>query len=172
MFKIKNDSITEVTEMNVGNNIALLRKSKGITQDELAGALGVSAQAVSKWENNSSCPDVSLLTEIADFFGVSVDDLLRCETDDIIKKTASAENTTNIKNYKKKVVITVTQPSGKKNVIKIPFSFVKTGLKIGTVFGLSDDVYEKINSLVNDASITEFADIESENGDNVRIVLE
>ena len=66
-FLIKHD-IKEVTNMNIGNNISLLRKSRNLTQEELAAALGVSAQAVSKWENNSSCPDVSLLTDIADFF--------------------------------------------------------------------------------------------------------
>jgi len=75
--KIKNEIKTEVEAMNIGNNISALRKKKGITQEELANELGVSAQAVSKWENNSSCPDVSLLTEIADYFGVSVDALLR-----------------------------------------------------------------------------------------------
>ena len=82
--KIKNEIKTEVTTMNIGNNIAVLRKKKGITQEELANELGVSAQAVSKWENNSSCPDVSLLTKIADYFGVSVDDLLRAQEDDIV----------------------------------------------------------------------------------------
>lgn len=66
--KIKNEIKTEVATMNIGNNIAVLRKKKGITQEELANELGVSAQAVSKWENNSSCPDVSLLTKIADYF--------------------------------------------------------------------------------------------------------
>ena len=49
--KIKNEIKTEVTTMNIGNNIAVLRKKKGITQEELANELGVSAQAVSKWEN-------------------------------------------------------------------------------------------------------------------------
>lgn len=81
--KIKNEIKTEVAAMNIGNNISALRKKKGITQEELANELGVSAQAVSKWENNSSCPDVSLLTEIADYFGVSVDSLLR-ENEEIL----------------------------------------------------------------------------------------
>ena len=156
--------------MNVGNNIALLRKQRNITQDELAGELGVSPQAVSKWENNSSCPDVSLLTVIADYFSVSTDDLLRCENDSILSKT-SKENTEQ-KNYKKKIVITVTQLSGKKNVIRIPFSFVKTGLKIGSLFGLDQSVQEKLNQIADGENISEFAEIESENGDHVSINLE
>lgn len=46
--KIKNKISTEVAVMNIGNNIAALRKEKGITQEELSNILGVSAQAVSK----------------------------------------------------------------------------------------------------------------------------
>lgn len=48
--KIKNEIKTEVAAMNIGNNISALRKKKGITQEELANELGVSAQAVSKWK--------------------------------------------------------------------------------------------------------------------------
>ena len=54
--------------------IQKLRKQKGITQEQLAVHLGVSAQAVSKWENGSY-PDGDLLPVIADFFGVSIDSL-------------------------------------------------------------------------------------------------
>lgn len=59
---------------NIGSVIAELRKKKGVTQEGLAKAVGVSAQAVSKWENGG-VPDVELLPEIADFFEVSVDEL-------------------------------------------------------------------------------------------------
>lgn len=62
--------------MNLGNNISEKRKAKGMTQEELAAGLGVSPQAVSKWENNLSCPDISLLPAIAKIFGVSIDELL------------------------------------------------------------------------------------------------
>lgn len=59
---------------NIGANIARLRREKGAKQDELASYVGVSAQAVSKWENGG-LPDTELLPKIADFFGVSVDAL-------------------------------------------------------------------------------------------------
>ena len=86
MFNSKKElTSTEVSSMKIGSNIAALRKEKGITQEELANALGVSAQAVSKWENNSSCPDVSLLTVIADYFGVTVDALLRSDAEEITR---------------------------------------------------------------------------------------
>ena len=59
--------------MNIGTNIYSLRKERKITQAGLAEKLGVSEQAVSKWENNQCAPDVSLFPIIADFFGVSID---------------------------------------------------------------------------------------------------
>ncbi len=58
----------------IGSTIASLRKERGATQEELARAVGVSAQAVSKWECGG-VPDVALLPAIADFFGVSIDAL-------------------------------------------------------------------------------------------------
>lgn len=58
----------------LGQKIMLLRKEKGCTQEELGKALGVSMQAVSKWENGG-VPDVSLLPQIADYFGVTIDSL-------------------------------------------------------------------------------------------------
>ena len=58
----------------IGKNIAAMRKERGIKQDELASAVGVSPQAVSKWENGG-VPDIELLPFIADFFGVSIDRL-------------------------------------------------------------------------------------------------
>ncbi len=60
----------------LGKRIAALRKAKGLTQEQLAEKVGVSAQAVSKWENDVSCPDITLLPLLADLFDVSVDELL------------------------------------------------------------------------------------------------
>ncbi len=59
----------------IGQNIAVFRKQKGLTQEALASAIGVSAQSVSKWENNANMPDIMLLPVIADIFNVSVDAL-------------------------------------------------------------------------------------------------
>ena len=61
--------------------IARLRKEKGLTQKQLAEQFGVSDRSVSKWERGETMPDVSLLPDIADFFGVSVDDLLRSDAE-------------------------------------------------------------------------------------------
>lgn len=61
--------------MELGKNIAFYRKNKNMTQDALARALGISNQAVSKWETEQSCPDMELLPKIADIFMVTLDEL-------------------------------------------------------------------------------------------------
>ena len=61
---------------NFGNNIKTLRKNRNLTQEQMAEFFGVSSQAISKWETNISYPDISLLPIIANFFGVSTDELL------------------------------------------------------------------------------------------------
>jgi transcriptional regulator with XRE-family HTH domain len=62
------------------DNFKSMRKQRGLTQEQIAETLGVSCQAVSKWETNSSYPDISLLPIIADYFGVSVDYLIGHDT--------------------------------------------------------------------------------------------
>lgn len=64
---------------SLGSRIAHLRLSQGLTQESLARALGVSAQAVSKWENDQNCPDISSLVPLAELLHCSVDTLLRGE---------------------------------------------------------------------------------------------
>ena len=63
-------------EETLGKRISANRKRLGMTQDRLAELLGVTAQAVSKWENDQSCPDISMLPKLAEIFGMSTDELL------------------------------------------------------------------------------------------------
>jgi len=63
-------------EETLGKRIAINRKRLGITQDRLAEQLGVTAQAVSKWENDQSCPDITILPKLAEIFGTTTDALL------------------------------------------------------------------------------------------------
>lgn len=62
----------------LGENVAALRRAAGLTQELLADRLGVTSQAVSKWERQLSCPDVSLLPAMAEIFGVDIDELFLC----------------------------------------------------------------------------------------------
>ncbi len=62
---------------SMGSFIAALRRSRGLTQSEVAESLSVSNKAVSKWERDENFPDVTLIPAIAELFGVTSDDLLR-----------------------------------------------------------------------------------------------
>lgn len=71
--------------MNIGFSIVTLRRERGISQETLAESVGVSRQAVTKWESGESLPELENLVAIAHFFGVTVDSLLRpapCGNDD------------------------------------------------------------------------------------------
>lgn len=61
--------------MEIGKKIKQLRQTKGVTQETLANVLGVTYQAVSRWENGTTTPDIALLPQISIYFGVSIDEL-------------------------------------------------------------------------------------------------
>ena len=61
--------------MEIGNQIKQLRQRRGVTQEELADRLGVTPQAVSKWERGVATPDIAMLPEISAYFGVTIDEL-------------------------------------------------------------------------------------------------
>ena len=79
---------TNKTEL-LRSNLSALRKKNHLTQEQLADRLGLTFQAVSKWENGLSCPDISLLPELAGIFGVTVDDLFRDCLDVVIEGAAA-----------------------------------------------------------------------------------
>lgn len=68
-----------MNQEKIGHFIKQLRKEKGISQEELATIFNVSNRTVSRWETGFNMPDISLLSEIAEYFEVSVDDLLQGE---------------------------------------------------------------------------------------------
>lgn len=65
----------------LGMMIASLRKENGMTQLDLAEKMGVTDKAVSKWERDLSCPDVSTIPKLAEVFGVSVDELMQIKAE-------------------------------------------------------------------------------------------
>jgi len=65
----------------LGKEIARCRKNLGLTQEALAQKLGVTNQAVSKWELDQACPDIQLLPQLADIFGITVDELFGRKAD-------------------------------------------------------------------------------------------
>ena len=77
--------------MCIGENIARLRKEKGWTQAELGEKLGVSNQAVSKWESGMTMPDIMLLPTLADMFGIYIDELFSREVKTQVTYSLCAE---------------------------------------------------------------------------------
>lgn len=75
-----------------GNYLYSLRKSKGMTQQELADKLGVTNKAVSKWETGEAFPETAQLVPLSDIFGVTVDDLLRGKSETLREEKQKAES--------------------------------------------------------------------------------
>ena len=75
-----------------GERLKKLRRDNAITQDALAEYLGISYQAVSKWENSAGFPDISLLPAIASFFAVSADYLLGIDQENSEEKEREKNN--------------------------------------------------------------------------------
>lgn len=69
-----------------GQRLSRLRKEKGMTQEEIASKITISPQAVSKWENDISSPDILVLSSLADILGVSVDELLGRKNEEVSSK--------------------------------------------------------------------------------------
>lgn len=83
--------MTDTSADSVGSRIASARKAKGLTQQDLASPVGVSFQAVSKWETEQTLPDVALLTRIADILDMTLDELVAGRTPTPASKVEAAE---------------------------------------------------------------------------------
>ena len=68
-----------MNQIQIGAFLKELRRKKGITQEDLAEKLGVSGRTISRWETGSNMPDISLLVEIAEFFDVSIPEIIKGE---------------------------------------------------------------------------------------------
>lgn len=84
--------------MTMGKRIAMRRKELGLTQDGLASALGISPQAVSKWENDQTCPDLSILPALAKLLGMTTDALLgvEWETEEAVEDSVASSEGSNV----------------------------------------------------------------------------
>lgn len=69
----------DVDQMKIGNFLKELRKEKGITQAQLAETLNVSARTVSRWETGGNMPDISILVDIADYYDISIPEIINGE---------------------------------------------------------------------------------------------
>lgn len=160
-----------------GQKFASLRRNKNLTQEEVAERFGVSPQAVSKWENGISMPDVLLLPDIADYFDVSLDELLGRERP--ATQILSAEKRKSIDEMLLKV--RVESKDGDKVVVNLPLPFLKACLEAGMAMPqVSGNVGEamkgidlnQILAMIDSGVVGELVTVESADGDHVRIFVE
>lgn len=161
---------------SIGTRIAESRKRKGMTQDELAEYMGVSSQAVSKWENDMSCPDITLLPKLADYFNMSVDELIRGASSVQAQVVAKEER----KEFSKMLFkVRINSTDGDVVNVTLPLSLLKVGLEIGMKMpqisgntALKDLDFEAILTAAENGVIGKIVEIDSADGDHVEVSIE
>ena len=160
----------------IGSRIAQKRKDLGLTQEELAQQLGVSSQAVSKWENDISCPDISLLPSLAKVLCCTTDALLSGKEDAVrVVPAPQRKDPTELV-----LRVKVNSVRGDKIRVNLPFSLLKamsgTGMNIAASFSGMDALknidMEQILTLVENGTVGKLVELESADGDTVEIVVE
>ncbi|MGN1002916.1 MAG: helix-turn-helix domain-containing protein [Oscillospiraceae bacterium] len=166
-------------EKTLGERIAAIRKAEGLTQEELAEKLSVSGQAVSKWENNLTCPDITLLPALARLGGITVDELLTGEQkpETVL---VPVEQRKSIDELMLRIV--VDSAGGDKVRVNLPLSIVKIAVDAGLSM---DDVtanvkglgninidFNKLFLLAEKGMMGKLVEVESADGDIVHIFVE
>lgn len=162
----------------LGKRIAALRKEKGMTQEELAEKLGVSPQAVSKWENGQSCPDISLLPRLSAIFGVTTDLLLTGEQETTPPvQMLPPEKRKDINDMMLRIL--VESADGDKVRVNLPMALVQVAMDMGMELpqvngndALKNIDLGKILELVRHGAIGNLVEIESADGDTVKVFVE
>lgn len=166
-------------EMTLGKRIAMLRKERGLKQDTLAEAVGVSPQAVSKWENDQTCPDISLLPKLAQLLEVSVDELLSGKKEELAQtaKVLPPEERKEMKDMMLRIL--VDSADGDRVRVNIPMALVQVALDMGMEMpqvsgnaALKSIDLAQIVELVRQGAIGNLVEVESSDGDIVRIYVE
>ena len=162
----------------IGNRITKYRKEKGLTQEALAEKLGVSSQAVSKWENDASCPDISLLPQLCKELGVTTDELLTGNSTAVRmlpeNQRKSLEELT--------LRVRVNTVAGDKVRVNLPMVMVKLCMEIGvdvvpnfneegTTVMKSIDM-KKVVEMVEKGLVGKLVEVETAEGDLVEVVVE
>ncbi len=160
----------------IGSRISKYRKEKGMTQEELASRLGVSSQAVSKWENDLSCPDISLLPALCQALGVTSDELLTGKTNEVRLVPPAERKSLDELTLR----VYVNSADGDRVRVNLPMRLVKVcmemGLDVSGSVGGSDALknldVEKIVELAEQGAIGKLVEVETGDGDTVEVVVE
>ena len=165
-------------EMTLGKRIAALRRQRQLKQENLADLLGISPQAVSKWENDQTCPDIGLLPKLAEILGVSVDELLSGKKENLTPVVQMVE-TEQRKSFRDMVLkLVVDSADGDQVKINLPMALVQiaveTGVGMPQMNGkvCPDIAWEQILQMVQQGVVGNLLEVESADGDTVRIFVE
>ena len=160
----------------LGQKIARLRKEKNYTQEDLAKKFNVSTQAVSKWENDLSAPDISILKDLAKTLGVTIDYLLSNETEEVVNILPKENRKPNNKMVLKKKI---SSTDGDKVNVNLPMPFIfaciNSGVKLPSLNGsdaLNSIDFKEIINLVEQGVVGELVSIDSADGDTIKIFVE
>lgn len=164
-------------EDTLGKRVGLLRREKGITQEALAERLGVTPQAVSKWENDISCPDIALLPELARLLGVSTDELLSGKKTENAMRLLPPEERKPLEEMLLRLVVDTAE--GDKVRINLPMALVQMAVEFGMdmpqingVDALRGVDLAQILRLVEQGAAGNLLEVETSDGDVVRIFVE
>ena len=164
-------------DTTIGKRIGLLRKEKGLTQEELASHMGVSPQAVSKWENDQTCPDISALPKLAGLLGVSVDELLPGKQELAPVRVLPPEERKDPRDMLLR--ITVDSAQGDRVRVNLPIALVEIGIEIGMEMpqingneALKGIDLKKVLEMVRMGCVGNLVEVDSADGDKVRIFVE
>ena len=161
----------------LGARIAALRKRKGMTQEELAQKMEVSSQAVSKWENDVSCPDIQSLPRLAKLLGTTVDELLTGKEAQVQLLRGDERKSLDELTLR----VRVTSNKGDRVKVNVPMSLVKVALELGMdiipgmtpgMDGFRNFDLNKVMELAERGLIGSIAEAESADGHKVEIVVE
>ncbi|HOJ44885.1 MAG TPA: helix-turn-helix transcriptional regulator [Bacilli bacterium] len=157
-----------------GARLARIRKSKGMTQEEVADKLHVSSQAVSKWENDASYPDIDGLLALADLFDVTVDELVGKSKE--TPRLVPQEERKDIKNMV--VRILVNSKDGDKVRVNVPVALVKIMVESNALPQINGNEtlknidFKQVLDLIEQGVIGKLVEVDSADGDHVEIVVE
>ncbi len=174
--EIINEPIIEEkqTTSTIGSRIAKGRKAKGYTQEEFSQLLDVTAQAVSKWENDISCPDIQLLPKISQLLNISIDELLGNSPKKPEEPKAKPVDTSKLS-----FTINITKQNQNPVNVSLPFSTIKRFAKMGNgisgVLGnntLNGVQLDEILNIVEDGATGEVFKVEAEDGTIVKFIIE
>lgn len=149
----------------IGQNIASYRKKAGMTQEELSEKLGVTAQAISKWENDLSYPDLEIVRKLADIFDITVDQLLNGE--DAIPAVKVVETD----NPEKRILLICVETEGTTKVnLRIPVGLVEKACETGklqNLLGEQASVLEGAMEFIRMGAVGPIVDVKDDDSNTV-----